>query len=305
VTAALTIREVEGWPLGFDIDDEPRIRDLDLADRLGYERPRKIRDLIARLILDEKLNDIHQRPTVGRWPGQVAAQPVTEYWLTEAQALKVAAKSETEPADALLDEMIRVFLLARRGQLKVVVDDASLFAVAEVGSWRFRRGAGVDWIDDGELISQVLEDLRGDEFDAALDLLHAHIRQRIAAGAYQAGAGGRSPGPRVLWLDPVFTLSRAAAMDCAAELGANEATIAWVGVVFDTAKRAAEQPEPPPMPPSEEELEAMAPEARRHAVQRAEAAHGKWIKASHAKRVPEPPRPQLTAAPAPKGRLHT
>jgi hypothetical protein len=39
------------------------------------------------------------------------------YHLTEAQALKVAAKSETEPADKLLDEIIRVFLLAKEGKL--------------------------------------------------------------------------------------------------------------------------------------------------------------------------------------------
>lgn len=27
-------------------DEEPRIKDLDLAERLGFERPRKVRDLI-------------------------------------------------------------------------------------------------------------------------------------------------------------------------------------------------------------------------------------------------------------------
>ena len=98
-------------------DEEPRIRDLDLAERLGYERPRKIRDLIDRLLREEKLNDIHQRPAVGRRAGQVAAQPVTEFWLTEAQALKVVAKSETAKADAILDEVIAVFIAARRGLL--------------------------------------------------------------------------------------------------------------------------------------------------------------------------------------------
>jgi hypothetical protein len=32
-----------------------------------------------------------------------------ECWLTEAQALKVVAKSETARADAILDEVIRAF----------------------------------------------------------------------------------------------------------------------------------------------------------------------------------------------------
>lgn len=117
-SSELVLREVNGWTVGFRGDDgEPLVRDIDLGERLGYERPRKIRDLIERLRDAEKLNDIHQRPTVGRWPGQVAPQAVTEYWLTEAQALKVAAKSETDVADALLDEMIAVYMAARRDEL--------------------------------------------------------------------------------------------------------------------------------------------------------------------------------------------
>ncbi len=110
-----SITTVQGWSVatsGFD-DDEPRIRDLELAERLGYERPRKIRDLIRRLVNDGKLNGVEVRPTVGQTPGR----PTEEHWLTEAQALKVVAKSDTEKADALLDEVIKVFVLARRGLL--------------------------------------------------------------------------------------------------------------------------------------------------------------------------------------------
>lgn len=106
------LQVIEGWTL--DVAGEPMVRDLELGERLGYERPRDIRKLIERMVADGKLNDIHRCATVARG---AAPQPVTEFWLTEAQALKVAAKSETAPADALLDEMIRVFMLARRGQL--------------------------------------------------------------------------------------------------------------------------------------------------------------------------------------------
>ncbi len=116
IAAQMRTVDVQGWPVAFLAgDDEPRVRDIDLAERLGYERPRKIRDLIERMVVARKLSNIHQCPTVGRWPGQIAAVPITEYFLTESQALKVAAKSETEPADALLDEMIAVYVAARRG----------------------------------------------------------------------------------------------------------------------------------------------------------------------------------------------
>lgn len=101
--------------------DEPRILDLDLGERLGYERPRDIRKLIERLVRDKKLNDVHVCATVARTqmpaPGGMRETVVDEYWLTEAQALLVAAKSETVKADAILAEMIYVYMLARRGLL--------------------------------------------------------------------------------------------------------------------------------------------------------------------------------------------
>src|SRR5690606_18824762 len=75
------------------------------------------RELIERLIRDEKLNDSDVRRTARRTQVGFAEKQVEEYWLTEAQALKVVAKSETAKADALLDEVIRVFVLARRGLL--------------------------------------------------------------------------------------------------------------------------------------------------------------------------------------------
>jgi hypothetical protein len=95
-------------------EGEPRIRDVDLAERLGYARPRRIRTLIASLRTAGKLKDLHRRPARGRGAAPVM---VEEYWLTEGQALKVIAKSETDVADAILDEMIRVYGLARRGLL--------------------------------------------------------------------------------------------------------------------------------------------------------------------------------------------
>lgn len=130
---SLTIRDVDGWSVGFrDGDSEPRMRDVDLGTRLRFTRPRDVRALIERLVAAGKLNDVHHCDTVSRRPGQVAARPVREYWLTEAQALKVAARSETDVADALLDEMIRVYMLARRGLLPAQQGGLDAAAVVQI-----------------------------------------------------------------------------------------------------------------------------------------------------------------------------
>lgn len=119
-TLATTV--VDGWTLatgGFG-DGEPRIRDIELAERLGFGRPRDIRSLIASLARAGKLNDVAVRDAAARTQmptGTYREVAVREYWLTEAQALKVCAKSETTKADALLDEVIRVFVAVRRGTL--------------------------------------------------------------------------------------------------------------------------------------------------------------------------------------------
>jgi len=113
---------VNGWRLCvFSTETgEPRIRDLDLAERLGYAKPHNIRDLIRNLLKDGKLRDIQTirvtRMVSRRGRGQVRVEE-EEFWLTEAQALKVIAKSGTDAADAILDEMIEVFRLAIRGLL--------------------------------------------------------------------------------------------------------------------------------------------------------------------------------------------
>lgn len=105
--SALVLTEVQGWVVGCSADAVPRIRDLDLAERLGYARPRKIRDLIERLVSEEKMSAIMVRPTVGQTSG---GRPGREYWLTREQAILVIAKSETETAYLLLNEVVNVFI---------------------------------------------------------------------------------------------------------------------------------------------------------------------------------------------------
>jgi hypothetical protein len=108
--------EGSAWPLWRqDEGEEPLIRDLDWGERLGYDRPRNIRKLIKGLAEAGKLGLVvrfaAERTSLG-------GAPTDEYYLTEAQALLVAAKSETEPAFQILQAMIAVFLTARRGGLR-------------------------------------------------------------------------------------------------------------------------------------------------------------------------------------------
>lgn len=105
---------------GFHVEmtDEPRIRDADLGTRLGFARPRVVRELIGRW--GAELGDLDVRRAVRRTfmpRGGERIEAVEETWLTEEQALFITAKSETPTAVAMLKTIIRVFTLARRGLL--------------------------------------------------------------------------------------------------------------------------------------------------------------------------------------------
>lgn len=96
-------------------DEEPRIRDIDAAERLGFKRPRKIRELIERIWPESHRPVL--RPAVGRRRVRgngFQEYTVTEYWLTEAELLKVCARASTPIAEAILDEMIAVYMAVRR-----------------------------------------------------------------------------------------------------------------------------------------------------------------------------------------------
>lgn len=95
------------------INGAPRARDIDLAVAMGYSSPYKIRDLIERYAGENGLGDIFT--TVVKNEGQ-RGRPSKERWLTESQALFVAAKSDTDKAIEILQTVIRVFVSVREGQ---------------------------------------------------------------------------------------------------------------------------------------------------------------------------------------------
>lgn len=101
---------IDGLTLRTVSEDRPLVLDLSLAEKLGFERPRKIRELIKRW--ESELGEVC--PTVGQ-TSEKGGRPSTEYWLTEEQALFIVAKSETPKAVEILRFVIDVFLKARRG----------------------------------------------------------------------------------------------------------------------------------------------------------------------------------------------
>jgi len=111
-------------------DGEPRVRDVDLAERLGYERPRDVRQLVARNRGElERYGAICERGAVQRSQtptGGAREVEVTECWLNEGQALLVCTLSRTDRAADVREEVIRVFMAARRGQLPQQVPAISL-----------------------------------------------------------------------------------------------------------------------------------------------------------------------------------
>jgi hypothetical protein len=103
--------------MSFEVGDgEERVRDIDLAVKLEYAHPRQIRRLIKAMMERGELTGVLCRTAAVQQTGQRggAHEETTEYWLTEAQALKVSARSGTRIANQILDHVISVFLLVRK-----------------------------------------------------------------------------------------------------------------------------------------------------------------------------------------------
>lgn len=88
-----------------NIDGELRIHDLELAERLGFERPRKIREIIKRN--ETKLLSFGTRSTMGRVT--ITGQTYEEYYLNQKQSIYVCMKSETDKAFDVQADIVRLY----------------------------------------------------------------------------------------------------------------------------------------------------------------------------------------------------
>jgi len=97
------------------ISGEPRVYDLHLAERLGFERPRNIRNLIKRN--EAKLLSFGICSTV-KQIHDGAGRPTDEYYLNQKQSIFICMKSETDKAFDVQAEIVRVFDAYLNGDLK-------------------------------------------------------------------------------------------------------------------------------------------------------------------------------------------
>lgn len=114
----------------FPADPEPRVRDLDLAERLGFGDPHKVRTLIERNIAElEALGAVSRRangisadmaeinlPQGGAKSTRRRGRPGTTYFLNEPQALLICIFSRTATAVQVRRVLIETFIAFRRGR---------------------------------------------------------------------------------------------------------------------------------------------------------------------------------------------
>lgn len=104
-------------------DEEPRALDTDVAKVLGFKQPRQIRELIERIWPENKRPCVRRTVVRTQMPtGGTRETKINTYWLTEAQVLKVCARSETEVAEAILDDMIATYLAVRSYRLGPTIE---------------------------------------------------------------------------------------------------------------------------------------------------------------------------------------
>lgn len=143
-------RVVEGWTVDVTAD-EPRVRDIDMAERSGLRQPRDIRKLIQRSRQElEEFGPLVQRVHRTRYeskPGKWQEREVAEFWLTEHQALAVLLQLRTPLARRARASMVRMFIAYHRGELPVPQQVPVLSTSPLVGDSRVHRAEMVSWCE--------------------------------------------------------------------------------------------------------------------------------------------------------------
>lgn len=99
-----------------EIDGEPRICDTRLGAALGFLNARKIRELIERNLAEIETYGPTPRRGAMVEIGSGARREVSEFWLTEPQALLVSMFARTTRAAEVRKALIEAFLAFRAGK---------------------------------------------------------------------------------------------------------------------------------------------------------------------------------------------
>lgn len=97
------------------LDAEPRIHDLRLAEALGFERPRSVRQVIRR-----HLEELNMHGPLATNCGESRGQEFIEYHLNEAQALLICMFARTANAAKVRAQVIAVYMAWRHGRAEPV-----------------------------------------------------------------------------------------------------------------------------------------------------------------------------------------
>lgn len=110
------------------VNNEKRILDTDLAERLGMKVPRKVRQNI----IEQNRAELEGLGELWMERIQTGGRPVHAFYLNEEQALLVCMFSRTERAAAVRKEIITVYGAYRRGHLELT--DAGRDALPNFGN---------------------------------------------------------------------------------------------------------------------------------------------------------------------------
>lgn len=103
--------------LNTTVNHEPRLLDTIVGKRLGYNRPRVIRELIERC-----KDELETYGSIAVRHGAYRGHETTEYYLNEGQCLVLCALSRTPQAATVRKAIIEVFMAHRRGALDAIQD---------------------------------------------------------------------------------------------------------------------------------------------------------------------------------------
>ncbi len=166
-TRNLSVSDLEKY----DNDPMPRICVRRLGECLGFDRPRKIRDLVERNL--EELKAYGSTPHRGAMItiGKGGQREVQEYWLNEEQALLICMFARTDRAAEVRREVITVFTAWRKGTLPQVPRRL-------LPRWTPTRS---DMRDINSRASQILQT----RFSAVRDALLAQIKADRSTGHHR------------------------------------------------------------------------------------------------------------------------
>lgn len=118
---------VQGSPIQLvETHGGPTVRDVDLGARLGMKRPTNIRRVIERNKAEIEAYGLVHAARAPYESGKGRTEMVTEYHLTEEQALCVCQLSRAPNAPAVRRMLIEVFTAYRRGHLVPDLDRSAV-----------------------------------------------------------------------------------------------------------------------------------------------------------------------------------